>query len=59
MISTFRCWIRQYGPGYPVGGADWNIYAAEVHPDSICFYVNGIRTLTYPRIVNDIDPARD
>jgi len=38
---------------------DWNIYAAEVHPDSICFYVNEIRTFTYPRIVNDIDPARD
>ena len=37
----------------------WNVYAAEVHPDSVCFYVNEIKTFTYPRIVNDIDPDRD
>lgn len=29
---------------------DWNTYAAEVHPDSICFFVNDRKTLTYPRI---------
>ena len=38
---------------------EWNVYAAEVHPDSVCFYVNGDKTMTYPRIVNDIDPERD
>lgn len=39
--------------------SDWNVYAAEVHPDSICFSVNGTKTMTYPRIVNDIDPEHD
>lgn len=29
---------------------DWNTYAAEVHPDSICFFINDHKTLTYPRI---------
>lgn len=38
---------------------EWNVYATEIHPDSVCFYVNGTKTLTYPRIVNDIDPDRD
>lgn len=37
----------------------WNVYATEVYPDSICFYVNDIKTFTYPRIVNDIDPGHD
>ena len=49
-------------PHYTTADIDpeaWNVYAAEVHPDSVCFYINGIRTLTYPRMVNDIDPDRD
>lgn len=29
---------------------EWNTYGAEVHPDSICFFVNGKKTMTYPRI---------
>lgn len=29
---------------------DWNIYAVEVHPDSICFFVNDKKTMTYPRL---------
>ena len=29
---------------------EWNTYAVEVHPDSICFFVNDHKTLTYPRI---------
>lgn len=29
---------------------DWNTYAAEVHPDSICFFVNDRKTFTYPRV---------
>lgn len=29
---------------------DWNTYAAEVHEDSICFFVNDRKTLTYPRL---------
>lgn len=40
----------------PVDPDGWNVYAVEVHPDSLCFFVNGNRTLTYPRIVNDVAP---
>ena len=29
---------------------DWNVYATEVHADSICFFINGKKTMTYPRI---------
>ncbi len=31
---------------------DWNIYATEVHNDSICFFINGKKTLTYPRMAD-------
>lgn len=30
--------------------ADWNIYACEMYPDSVCLFTNGIKTLTYPRV---------
>ena len=43
----------------PVDPDGWNVYAAEVHPDSLCFYINGTKTFTYPRIVNDIDPEKN
>ena len=29
---------------------DWNTYATEVWPDSICMFINGRKTLTYPRL---------
>ena len=31
---------------------EWNTYATEIHPDSICFFVNGKKTMTYPRLVD-------
>lgn len=40
----------------PVDPDGWNVYAVEVHRDSVCFFVNDTKTFTYPRIVNDIDP---
>lgn len=40
----------------PVDPEAWNVYAVEVHPDSLCFFVNDAKTFTYPRIVNDIAP---
>lgn len=43
----------------PVDPDGWNVYAVEVHPDSLCFYVNDTKTFTYPRIVNDIDPEKN
>lgn len=43
----------------PIDPAAWNTYAAEVHPDSVCFFVNGEKTMTYPRIANDIAPEKN
>ncbi|MBR1574874.1 MAG: glycoside hydrolase family 16 protein [Bacteroidales bacterium] len=34
----------------PVLVGDYNVYAVEVHPDSLCFSINGQHTLTYPRV---------
>ncbi|MBR5035454.1 MAG: glycoside hydrolase family 16 protein [Bacteroidales bacterium] len=28
----------------------WNIYACEIHRDSICLFTNGVKSLTYPRV---------
>lgn len=33
-----------------INEGDWNIYATEIWPDSICMFINGEKTLTYPRI---------
>ena len=35
---------------YKIVPGTYNIYAVEFYPDSLCFYVNGKHTLTYPRI---------
>ncbi len=32
---------------------DFNTYALERYPDSLVFFVNGNRSLSYPRIVTD------
>jgi len=40
-------------PKHGMGAIDkdgWNIYAAEIHQDSICLYTNDVKTLTYPRL---------
>lgn len=29
---------------------DYNVYAVELHPDSLCFFINDQHTFTYPRI---------
>ena len=34
----------------PIKPGDWNIYATEVYKDSVCFFINGEKTLTYKRI---------
>ena len=38
-----------YGTG-PIDPDGWNIYAAEVYRDSVCMFINGLKTLTYPRV---------
>ena len=37
----------------PIRVGDWNTYATEIHPDSICFFVNDVKTFTYPRTEDD------
>lgn len=34
---------------------DYNVYAVELHQDSLCFFINGNHTFTYPRIDTDIE----
>lgn len=31
----------------------YNVYAVELHPDSLAFYINDVHTFTYPRIKTD------
>lgn len=31
---------------------EWNTYATEIYPDSICFFINGKKTMTYPRLAD-------
>ena len=32
---------------------DYNVYAVEIHPDSLVFSINDCRTFTYPRVKTD------
>lgn len=34
---------------------DWNLYAVEFYQDSLVFYVNDVKSNTYPRIKTDIE----
>lgn len=34
----------------PVDKDNWNIYAAEIRPDSVCLYTNGVKSFAYPRV---------
>ncbi|MDR1779436.1 MAG: glycoside hydrolase family 16 protein [Tannerella sp.] len=33
---------------------DYNIYAVEMYPDSLSFYINNNHTFTYPRVSDDV-----
>lgn len=39
-----------HGATAPIRPDDYNIYAVEIHPDSLVFSINGDRTFSYPRI---------
>lgn len=39
-----------HGSTGPICPSDYNVYAVELHADSLCFYINGQHTFTYPRI---------
>ena len=34
----------------PIDKDGWNIYAAEIHQDSVCLFINDVKTLSYPRL---------
>lgn len=37
----------------PINPNDFNIYAVEMHPDSLVFFINNKRTFAYPRVQTD------
>lgn len=45
-------------PHYATGlirRGEYNVYAVELHPDSLCFFINGRPTFTYPRIETQLE----
>ena len=42
--------VPKHSAASPFKEGDWNTYAAEIHPDSICFFINDQKTMTYPRL---------
>ena len=32
---------------------DYNVYAVEMYPDSVVFFINDVKNFTYPRIETD------
>ena len=49
---TYKLGIKTPKPGStaPIDPVDYNIYAVELYPDSVSFYINNKHTHTYPRI---------
>ena len=49
---TYKLGIKTPNPGStaPIDPVDYNIYAVELYPDSVSFYINNKHTHTYPRI---------
>lgn len=37
----------------PINPDDYNVYAVEMYPDSVVFFINDIRNFSYPRIETD------
>lgn len=44
-----------HGTTAPIDPDDYNVYAVEMYPDSVVFFINDVRTLTYPRIETDAE----
>jgi beta-glucanase (GH16 family) len=42
--------VPQHSVKADIKDGDWNVYAVEVNPDSICFFINDKKTMTYPRL---------
>jgi len=53
---TYNLGIKEDPLSHSIGAIDpegYNVYTAELHRDSIAFYINGRHTFTYPRIETD------
>lgn len=53
---TYTLNIREEPLSHSTGAInpnDYNVYSAELHRDSITFYINGKKTFSYPRIKTD------
>lgn len=42
--------VPRKGSTGPLKPDDYNVYAVEMYPDSLCFYINDYKTFTYPRL---------
>lgn len=54
---TFNLGIKDPTPGSftQIDKDGYNTYAVEIYPDSICFFVNDVKNITYPRLEGDIE----
>ena len=53
---TYTLGIKDNPKSHSVGSIrpdDYNVYAVEMYPDSLSFYINDVHTFTYPRIRTD------
>lgn len=55
--SYYTYTLKRYKPlqthNYKIVLNDYNVYAVEIYPDSLSFYVNGEHNFTYPRVETD------
>lgn len=55
-IHTYYTYVLGHGENPdkgstgPINPNDYNIYAVEMYPDSLCFFINDYKTFTYPRL---------
>lgn len=45
----------KHGATGPIDPDGYNVYAVEIHPDSLVFSINGNHTFTYPRIETNLE----
>ena len=53
---THRLGIKDHprsGVTAPIRPDDYNVYALEMYPDSLVFFINDVKSFTYPRIETD------
>jgi hypothetical protein len=41
------------GSTAPINRDDFNVYGVDIFPDSLVYYINGVRDYVYPRIETD------